>query len=302
MSNNFARLQVLAAAILFSTSGAGIKAAAFSASQVTALRSGIAALALLLWLRGRVVWTLPAVGIGVVYAATVALFVASTKLTTAANAIFLQATAPVYLLVLSPLVLGERFRARDLVYLCALAVGMIFCFTGQPLTTTTAPDPATGNVLAVFCSMTWALTLLFLRFVERNHARPGVGITAVVAGNLLACAVTLPAALPLPHASPIEWGTIAYLGVFQLGVGYLCLTAAVRHLHAIDVSLLLLLEPVLNPVWTWLLRGEHPGQWALIGGSVIIMATAVKSYYDTRTAATHQQPAVHNASAQRGAK
>jgi drug/metabolite transporter (DMT)-like permease len=283
VTHNLARLQVLAAAILFSTSGAGIKAAAFSAPQVTAFRSGIAAIALLLWLRGRMVWSLPAIGIGVVYAATVTLFVASTKLTTAANAIFLQATAPLYLLVLAPLVLGERFRARDLVYMCALAVGMTLCFVGQAAPTLTAPDPAKGNLLGVLCSMTWAVTLLSLRFVERNPTRPGVGITAVVAGNVLACLITLPSALPFPHASAIEWGTIAYLGVFQLGLGYLCLTAAVRHLHALDVSLLLLLEPVLNPVWTWLLRGEHPGRWALMGGSVIVAATALKGFADSRT-------------------
>ena len=127
-----ARLQAIAAALLFSTGGAAIKVAAFSSAQVAGLRSGIAALALLLWLRGRVRWTPQVIGVGVVYACTLTLFVHATRLTTAANAIFLQATAPLYILILSPVLIGERFRPRDLVYFAALATGMVLCFVGQP--------------------------------------------------------------------------------------------------------------------------------------------------------------------------
>jgi drug/metabolite transporter, DME family len=166
VSTATARLQVLAAAVLFSTGGAGIKAGAFSAAQVSALRSGIAAVALLIWLRGRITWSWPIVGTGVLYAAILILFVAATKLTTAANAIFLQATAPLYLLALGPLVLRERFDRRDLVFLAALAVGLVFCFFGQAQPTTTAPDPATGNLLGVACGGTWALTLMALRMLD----------------------------------------------------------------------------------------------------------------------------------------
>jgi len=118
-----ARLQVLAAALLFSTGGAGIKVAAFSGLQVSALRSGVAAIALLILVRGRIVWSLPVVLAGIVYAATLTLFVLSTKLTTAANAIFLQSTAPLYLLLLGPLLLSEHFKRRDVIYLLAVALG-----------------------------------------------------------------------------------------------------------------------------------------------------------------------------------
>ena len=114
MSGDAARLQAIAAALLFSTGGAGIKVAAFSGLQVSALRSGIAAAALLVFLRGRVVWSAQVGLAGVVYAATLTLFVLSTKLTTAANAIFLQSTAPLYLLLLGPLILSEHFKRRDL--------------------------------------------------------------------------------------------------------------------------------------------------------------------------------------------
>jgi DME family drug/metabolite transporter len=280
-----ARLQVLAAAVLFSTGGAGIKAAAFSGLQVSALRSGIAAILLILLVRGRLVVSLPMLATGLVYAATLTLFVLSTKLTTAANAIFLQATAPLYLLLLGPLVLGEKFRTRDLVFLGGVAAGMALCVLGRPPATTTAPDPVTGNLLALICSFTWAFTLLGLRYLQRGDGPAGVGMTAVAMGNLFASLAAMPFAWPFPAAAPSEWATIVYLGVCQIGLAYVFLTAAMRTLPALEVSLLLLIEPVLNPAWTWLIRGEHPGRWTIAGGAVIIVATAVKSVYDSRATA-----------------
>jgi len=278
-----ARLQVLAAALLFSTGGAGIKAEAFTAAQVSCLRSGIAALALIVWLRGRITWSWPIAATGVIYAVMLTLFVAATKLTTAANAIFLQATAPLYLLVLAPVVLRERFRRRDLVFFAALTIGMVLCFLGRAQPTATAPDPATGNLLGAASGCVWALTLVALRYVGRDDRTGNATISAVVAGNAFAFAGALPAAMPLPPAPTAEWITVAYLGVFQIGVAYICLSAAVRRLPALETSLLLLVEPVLNPIWTWLIRGEDPGGWTVIGGAVIVTATAVKIVYDARS-------------------
>jgi drug/metabolite transporter (DMT)-like permease len=277
-----ARLAAIAAAVLFSTGGAAIKVAAFTAPQVSAMRSGIAAAALLLLVRGRIARSKAALGIGIVYAATLTLFVASTKLTTSANAIFLQSTAPLYLLPLSPLILREPVTRRDLVYVGAVAIGMVCCFLGQPEATVTAPDPATGNLLGVACGLAWALTLLALRWAERGHDHRALGLTAVIAGNALACAIALPFALPLPNAPVAAWATMLYLGVFQIGLAYVALTAAMRHLPALDASLLLLLEPVLNPVWTWLARGERPGGWTIAGGAVIIVAAGAKAVADAR--------------------
>ena len=282
MSRGRARLQALAAAVLFSTGGAGIKVEVFSASQVSAVRSGIAALALILWLRGRIQWSLPAVGAGIIYATMLSLFVASTKLTTAANAIFLQSTAPLYLLVLAPPLLGERFRTREIVYLCAVAAGMVFCFVGRPVATATASNPALGNLLGAASGLVWALTLLSLRYLGRDERSERTTITAVVAGNLFASVGALPAALPLPAASAGEWATLVYLGVFQIGLAYVFLSSAVRRLPALETSLLLLLEPVLNPIWTWIVRREDPGGWTILGGAVIIAATAAKAVYDSR--------------------
>ena len=292
MSATRARLQVLGAAALFSTGGAAVKTAAFSASQVASFRAGIAAIALVLWLRGRVTWSRQAWAVGVVYACMTVLFVAATKLTTSANAIFLQSTGPLYLLLLGPYVLDEKIRKTDLAYLGALAVGLATCFAGRAAATVTAPDPATGNALGLLCGFAWALTLLALRRVERDAAAPGVAVASVIAGCVIASIVTLPLALPVPSAPPIAWMVLVYLGVFQIGLAYVWVTDAVRHLPAFEMSLLLLLEPVLNPIWAWLIWKEYPGTLVLAGGALIVVATAVKSLYDARRSVA---PAVDDA-------
>jgi drug/metabolite transporter, DME family len=292
-----ARAAAIAAAVLFSTGGAAIKTGAFSAAQVSAVRSGVAALALFgwLWYERNAVSAPPravalhrisrVVAVGAVYAATLTLFVVSTRLTTAANAIFLQATAPVFILVLAPWLLRERVTRGDAAYLAAVGAGMALCFAGRPAATATAPDPATGNLLGLACAVVWALTLIGLRHLQRERASavdaPAheiVGLHAVIAGNAVACLIALPWALPLPQASAGEWSVLLYLGVFQIGLAYVCLTTAMRTLPALEISLLLLLEPVLNPVWTWLIRGEQPGGWVLAGGAFIVAATGVRAW------------------------
>lgn len=280
---NAARLLALTAAVLFSTGGAGIKVESFSAAQVSAVRSGVAALALLLWLRGRVRWTPRSLAAAVIYAATLSSFVGATKLTTAANAIFLQSTAPLYLLLLAPLVLHERVRRREVMFLSAIAVGMVLCFIGRPAPTSTAPNPALGNWLGIGSGLAWALTLVTLRQIARDD-RGDDATVAVVAGNVLASCAALPFALPMPRGTAAEWITLASLGVFQIGLAYVCLSSAIRHLPALEISLLLLLEPVLNPVWTWIFRGEDPGRWTIVGGAVIVGATTIKLLVEARSA------------------
>jgi drug/metabolite transporter (DMT)-like permease len=249
------------------------------------VRSGIAAVALLIWLGGRVRWTPGAVGSGITYAATLSLFVGATKLTTAANAIFLQSAAPLYLLVLAPLVLHERVRRRELCYLAAIGAGVALCFLGRPVATVTASNPALGNWLAAASALAWALTILTLRKIGRADADGNATLAAVVAGNGIACLGAAPFAFPLPAAPTGEWLTLGYLGVFQIGLAYVCLTAAIRRLPALEISLLLLIEPVLNPIWTWIVRGESPGGWTMLGGAVIVGATAIKllATKDTKT-------------------
>ena len=280
-----ARLQVLAAAAIFSTGGAAIKAASVSGWQVAALRSGIAALALLLLLPGaRRGWGWRPLLVGVAHAATMILFVLANKLTTSANTIFLQSTAPLWVVLLSPLLLGERVRARDLGLMAVMAGGMGLFFLGVETPRATAPDPVTGNVLAALSGVSWAFTIVGLRWMGRTESGNGSGTAAaVVFGNVFACLACLPAALPLVSLSSRDWIILGFLGVVQIGFAYALLTFAFRHVPALEVSLLVLAEPVLNPIWSWLAHGERPGPWSLAGGAVILAATLVQALRSRRT-------------------
>jgi DME family drug/metabolite transporter len=278
-----ARLEILGAAFLFSTGGAAIKAADFTSWQVAGFRSGVAALAVWLFLpearaltRGRLAVT---VGTAVAYAATLVLFVLANRLTTAANTIFLQATAPLYILLLAPWLLQERIGRRDLAFMALVALGMACFFAGTQRTFATAPDPVRGNLLAAFSGLTYAAMLLGLRWMATQGGSPAA---AVALGNLVAFVVAAPFAFPVGIHGALSWGIILYLGVFQIGVAYALLTRGIPQVPAFEVSLLLFLEPALNPLIAWLVHGEYPGPWALLGGCIILGATGYKAWADTR--------------------
>ncbi|MCC6527387.1 MAG: DMT family transporter [Polyangiaceae bacterium] len=278
------RLAILAAALLFSTGGAAIKASTFGGWQVACLRSAIAAVAVLALVptARRHVASWRALLIGVAYAATLVLFVQANKHTTAANSIFLQSTAPLYLLVLAPTVLKERVERRDLGLMFVLAAGLALFFVGAEPGQPSAPDPFVGNLLGVSSGLTWAFTLLGLRWLERRGAEPGAGLGGVVVGNLLAAFACLPFAWPLSYGLFGDWLLILYLGVFQIGAAYALLTRGFREVPALEVSLLILVEPALSPVWAWLFQGERPGAYAAAGGALILAASVGKAALDRR--------------------
>jgi drug/metabolite transporter (DMT)-like permease len=269
--------------VLFSTGGAAIKATALQGWQVASFRSGVAAVALLLLLPAARRRPRPAeLLVAVSYAATLVLFVLSTKWTTAASAIFLQSTAPLYVVLLSPRMLGERVRARDVVFLTVLAAGLSLFFLAGQAPQATAPRPVAGNVLGALTGLTWAFTVIGLRALGREGA--GGGEAAVVAGNTLACLATLPMALSLPltAAGPRDALLILYLGAVQIGVAYACLTTGLKRVTALTATLLLVLEPVLNPVWAYLVHGERVGPGAAAAGALILGATIAKNVLDLR--------------------
>lgn len=289
------RLKVLVAAALFSSGGAAIKAVRLTGWQVACLRSAIAALTLLILVQEvRRRPNLRVLGVGLTYAATMILFVLANKLTTAAGAIYLQSTAPLYVLLLSPWLLKEPIRARDVVYMVALAFGLGLFFVGLDPVSATAPNPLLGNVLSLVSGVTWALTIMGLRSLGRS-AGEGEGSWAPASafwGNVFAALACLPLALPMTASRPTDWLLLGYLGVFQIAIAYIFLLRGLERVRAFEASLLLLLEPVLNPLWAWLVHGERPGAWSLAGGGVILFATVVKSWVDGRGQALLSRPHV----------
>jgi drug/metabolite transporter, DME family len=278
------RLLLLATALLFSTGGAAIKACSLGAWQVAAFRSGVAAVALYAMVpaarRGLSWRVLP---VAAAYAATVILFVNANKLTTSANAIFLQSTAPLYVLALAPLLLHERIRRSDLVFAAAVGAGLGLFFIARQGALRTAPDPARGDVVALVSGLGWALTVVGLRWLGKRSADGA--IATVVLGNVIACLISLPAALPVAESRWTDWLLIVYLGVVQIGLAYFCLTRAIGHVPAFEATTLLLLEPALNPVWAWMVHGERPAALALAGGAVILSATMIHTWRESRSPA-----------------
>jgi drug/metabolite transporter (DMT)-like permease len=285
------RLMILAAAILFSTGGVAVKACSLTGWQVAGLRSGIAAAALLFLVpAARRGWTWRTWLVGAAYAGTMITFVIANKLTLAANAVFLQDTAPLYILILGPILLGEPVRRRHLFFIVALAVGMAMFFVGLQPGSETAPDPLRGNLIGAGCGVFWALTILGLRWLGRRRHSPSPGsgaAAAVVCGNSIACLVALPFALPIRGATPADWAAVVFLGVFQIAVAYVFMVRGMSRVGALEASLLVLLEPILSPVWAWLTYGETPSAWGFGGGAIIIVATALLAVFggDEKTAA-----------------
>jgi DME family drug/metabolite transporter len=283
-----ARFRLLAAAAIFSTGGAAIKACGLAPWQVVAFRSGIGALAILTMAPdARRGWTAKTPLVGLAYAATVVLFVLSNRLTTSANAIFLQSTAPLYLLLVGPWLLKEPIHASDWPFMAALGAGMTLFFVGVEPSRATAPNPALGNVLALASGLTWALTIAGLRSLGKSG---GSAAAATVAGNVIACVVALPFALPVGETTSTDWLLVSFLGVVQIGLAYALLTRSSKHVGALEATLLLLLEPVLNPIWSWIAHGETPGPWSLAGGAVILAATVMRARSGTSANDAPPQP------------
>lgn len=288
------RILLLATALLFSTGGAAIKAVTLDGWQVACFRSAVAGA--MLWAvlpEARRGWSWRIVPVAAAYAATLISFVLSNRLTTSADAIFLQSTAPLYLLLLSPMLLREPIRRADVVYIGVVIAGMMVFFVGTESAVATAPDPPRGNAIAAASGLFYALMLAGLRRLARGKARDA-GVATVVLGNILACLVTLPMALPVKAATAANATVVLYLGVVQIGIAYVCLTRAIRHVPAIEASTLLMLEPALNPVWTWLVHGERPAAWSLAGGAVILSATLANTWRQARAQAlpTLQRPPI----------
>jgi len=268
---------VLAAALLWSTGGLFIKWTTLSGLELSFGRSLFAAITVALFTRheGFGLNRLTAVT-SVLYAALLLLFVLATKQTTAANAIFLQYTAPVYLLILEPLVYKEKFRSRDLITVLVCLAGMTLFFVGK-----LRPQDVTGNLLALASGLCFALYVLLLRHAK---ARTVNRASSVIYGSLLLVIFAAPAGLAaIPRLTRHDVLVVLYLGVVQIGLAYTLFTVAMaRGVRSLDAGIIGYIEPVLNPIWVFLVLGEKPSGWALLGGVIIIVAVVSHMLLDAR--------------------
>lgn len=263
--------------MLWSTGGLFIKWTSLSGLELSFCRSFFAAITVAIVTRheGFGLNRVTAIA-SFLYAVLLILFVMATKQTTAANAIFLQYTAPVYLLVLEPLVYKEKFRVRDLLTVVVCVGGMALFFVGQ-----LRPQDVTGNFFALASGLCFALYFLLLR---HPRAREVNRASSVIYGNILAVILTAPWGLAaVPTMNLHDTLSVIYLGVVQLGIAYTLFTVAMaRGVRSLDAGIICYIEPVLNPVWVFLVLGEQPSRWALLGGAIIVTAVIVHMLLDAR--------------------
>ena len=261
-------LLVAAAALLWSSGGLFIKLAPMPGLAVACGRAIVATLFYLAVLRPDL--RKARFSTALAYAGCVVTFVTATKLTTAANAIFLQYTGPAYVLLLSPFLLDEPFRPIDAICVVLSLAGMSLFFIDK-----LEAGQLAGNLIATLSGVFFALTVLLIR----RDAKSGSGdaMPSTTLGNALAALGTAPFAGDLLHVSAIGVLVLLYLGVMQLGVSYWMFARGVRQVPAAEASLISMLEPVCNPLWVLLGTGERPGPWSIAGGAIVLGAVALRT-------------------------
>lgn len=266
-------LLIVFTAILWSSSGILIKLIPWDAMTIVGIRSLIAAGVMLVYMRRFHITLSPAVIFGgVCMAATTMLFIYANKLTTSANAIVLQYTAPVFVVIFSVLFLKKKARLFDFATVLVVFAGMALFFFDK-----LKADQMLGNILACLSGITFA-GVFFI-----NNMKGSKPEESVLLGHLINAVAAIPFVVANVTFEPVPWGAIALLGLFQLGLAYVLFSIGIKLTSPISASLICTLEPLLNPVWVLIFTGEKPGTWALIGGALVLITTVIYNVKDAKT-------------------
>ena len=270
-----ALLLLAACGLLWSTGGLLIKLVDWHPIAIWSARSALAAL--LLWivrrpsLRGirRAEWEA-----ALALAATTGLFIVANKLTTAANAILIQYSAPVWIALLGRWFLGERTSRLDWITI-ALVLGGIALFFADEL----APGHLAGNLVALGAGVAFAFSTMTLRRVALAGSgdRAVDPLRPVLLGNALAAVAGAPFLLLDAPPDATGWAALVALGVVQQGAAYLAFTWAIRHATALEAMLIPIVEPILSPLWVAIAIAEIPGPWSLVGGAIVVGSVALRA-------------------------
>jgi drug/metabolite transporter (DMT)-like permease len=274
-SKSTAIIFLLCTAILWSTGGFLIKFIEWHPIAIAGGRSIIAALIMWVYVKKpKFTWSNIQIMGAVAYAFTVILFVIANKLTTAANTILLQYTGPIYVALFSYWFLKEKITSIDWITILAVILGMTLFFIEK-----LSPDGILGNFIAILAGIAFAWLALCLR--KQKDESP---LESLILGNILTAIIGLPFIIDSGIPSQQSMIALFVLGIFQIGIPYILYSKAVKYVSALDAVLIPILEPILNPLWVFLLLGESIGMWPMIGGAIIIVAITTRSIlYKTKT-------------------
>jgi drug/metabolite transporter (DMT)-like permease len=271
-------LFVVASALLWSTGGLGVKAITDAPLKVAFYRNAFAALALLAGFGPRRFrWTRPFLVAVVSYAGCLTTFVVATRWTTAANAILLQYSGVVWVMLAAPFVTRDPLSRKDVIAVVIALVGMALFFIGK-----FSAEGTSGNIVAVVSGAFFASLVLALR-IERGEGAEA----AVMYGNVLGAVVLLPF-VAVTSGLGLTWrsaGVLGFLGVFQIGLAYALFVRGLRDVSATQASLTGMIEPVANPIWVFVLIGERPSRFAILGGAIVLAAIAWRTVSSDQPAA-----------------
>ena len=263
---------LLLTALIWSTSGLFVKLLNWQPLSIFGARGLVASMVFLIWLRRTPLRITPFLAAGAAgYMSAQFLFILSTRLTTAANAIFLQYTAPIYVIIFGVWFLCERPRRVDWITMFVIFAGMLLFF-GHDL----ALEGLYGNLAAALSGVALALLIVSSRALKDGHPAQ-----IFLIGSCLGGLIGLPS-LVQETWKLTDIAIILYLGIFQTGLALALYSIAIRQVPALESNLILMLEPVLNPVWVFLVIGEAPAPLALIGSAVVLGAIAVRAIAGAR--------------------
>lgn len=276
---------VVMAVLLWSTAGLLFKMTSITAFEANLGRCLLAAMTIVILTRfkafkaDRFTFLL-----AIFYVGALSFFAVANKMTTAANAIFLQYTAPLYILILGPFILKEKFRLTDLFIVALCLSGMSLFFLDTADATSLSPETQQlGNVMALLSGISLGIFILLLRHPRAYNQHPSA---PVLHGNIIAVFVMLPFVLdnPTPQWTTNDFIAVTALGIVQIGLAYFLFTQGVaRGVKSLNASIIGFLEPLLNPIWVFLFIGEIPTRWALAGGGVIIAAIGLHTWISSRS-------------------
>ncbi|TCO74620.1 DMT family transporter [Marinisporobacter balticus] len=269
------------AAVLWSVGGILIKLVEWNPIAIAGTRSGISAVVMYFYIRynkkngnSKKLFKLNKLKLigACIYATTVILFVIGNKLTTAANVILLQYTAPIWVVILSGWILKEKVKLVDGACIFFVMMGMIMFFIG---------DLGTGKMLGNFISVLSGVALAGVVIMLKLQ-KEGTAVEMIFLGNCITLIVSIPFVLKsVPSMQSIVG--LVLLGVFQLGISYILFAEAVPKVSAIEAIIIPVIEPLLNPVWVFICAGERPGQLALMGGIIVVLSIIFRSILESRT-------------------
>jgi len=265
---------IVLAAILWSSGGLFVKLITLTPMQISFFRCSIAAITFAVMLRKKILLYNPLTFLNsFFYAGVLIFYVIAMKTTTAANAIFLQSTAPIYVLIFEPLFNNTKYQKSNIVTIIICFLGMILFFLGD-----LTPGQLEGNIFGLMSGILFAAFFLGMKRNDKRYQQ-----SSIFWGNILVSVICLPFMFSIEQLNFSQLWMVSFLGVFQIAIAYAFFSYGLKKVMAVEASIIAMIEPVLTPVWVFMGYGEVPATTAIIGGIIILTAISIRTLQMGRT-------------------